>query len=286
MNIRETEDLARRIRIDALGMIHAAGSGHPGGSLSAADLLAVLFTRELDWSSERHQDLDRNRFVLSKGHACPALYAAAADAGWVARKELEGFRRIDRMLQGHPHCRVTPWVETSTGSLGQGLSVALGMAMGIRHQGGRGRVYCMVGDGELQEGEVWEAANAAGHHRVGNLCVLVDYNKLQSDDRNENIMTLEPLADRWSSFGWWVREIDGHDFEAIADALDRARAEARPQVIIAHTLKGRGVAYMEDVPAWHGSVKLRDEDLERALRDLGVDDAGIRQYLEGVAWQN
>lgn len=275
------EHQAREARRLALAAIFAAGSGHPGGSLSCVELLVYLFDRVIDPARLLAGDPDRDRVVLSKGHAVPALYAVAALHGLLPREALFGLRRLDSPLQGHPDTRFTPWVETSTGSLGQGFSTALGMALGLRHRGGAARVYAVLGDGELQEGQVWEAAAVAAHHGLDRLVALVDYNKLQSDDRNAHICGLEPLADRWTAFGWQALEIDGHDFAAIRGALERAhRTQGRPTVVIAHTVKGRGVSFMEDDPPWHGSVRLRRDELDAALRDLGVAAAELGRYGE------
>jgi transketolase len=264
----ETVELARTIRRDSLIAIHAAQSGHPGGSLSCADLLAHLAGRELRGLGS--DDPGRDRLILSKGHAAPALYAAAAGVGLADRGLLTTLRQPGSPFQGHPDLRFAPWVEASTGSLGQGFSVGLGLALGLRHQGLGSRVYVLLGDGELQEGEVWEAAMSAAHFGLANLCAVVDHNKLQSDATNEEIMRLEPLGDRWRSFGWHVVELDGHDHDAIAAAFAEARATVgRPPVLIAHTVKGKGVSAMEGVPAWHGSVALRDEELAAALEELG-----------------
>lgn len=256
-----TQGLARQIRRDALIQIHRAGSGHPGGSLSCADILAVLYGSVLQMEGE-----SRDRFVLSKGHGCPALYAAWANVGLIEREVLEGFRKAGERLQGHPHVLATPLAETSTGSLGQGFSTAVGMALGYRHQGLQGRIFVLLGDGELQEGIVWEAAMCAAHYRLGNLVAIIDYNKLQSDARNEDIMGLEPLAAKWQAFGWHVLELDGHDHDALQKAFS-ARYD-KPAVVIAHTVKGKGVSWMEDIPAWHGSVRLKDDELARALEEL------------------
>jgi len=274
--------MARDIRRLAIAAIHAAGSGHPGGALSAADILAFLYGRELGLTAQNIADSRRNRFVLSKGHACPALYAAAGLCGLVPLAQTVRLRKLGSIMQGHPHVVDAPWTETSTGSLGQGFSVAIGMALGLRHQQAQARVYALLGDGELQEGEVWEAAMCAAHYGLSNLCAIVDYNKMQSDYLNANIMGLEPLGDKWAAFGWRVEEIDGHDFAAIADAFAAARGEpARPSVIIAHTIKGKGVSYMENVPAWHGSVALRDEETQQALADLGVPADEVAAWLAG-----
>lgn len=270
------------VRADALAGIYHAGSGHPGGSLSCVDVLVTLLRSR---TSHHFFHPESHRFILSKGHACPALYAVAAEQGWIPKNAILGLRKLGNPLQGHPHVGTTPWVETSTGSLGQGFSVAIGMAMGFRHQDDPSRVYVMLGDGELQEGEVWEGAMCAAHYKLDNLCAIVDYNKLQSDDFNENIMGLEPLRAKWEAFNWNVLEIDGHNVEQIEQAFVSAKeTKNRPTVVIAHTIKGRGVSFMEGVPAWHGSVKLRPEELEQALRELGTPEEDIPAYLDGSIW--
>ena len=270
-------EAARQIRCGALAAIYHAGSGHPGGALSAADVLAYLFMTELILAPD---DPQRDRFILSKGHACPAFYAAAAQMGWCDVQELKSLRRLGSRLQGHPHVGALPWVETSTGSLGQGFSVAAGMALGLRYQRSDARVYVMLGDGEMQEGQVWEAAMFAAHYHLTNLCAVIDYNKLQSDDENENILGIAPLADKWQAFGWTVQQCDGHDFSALDREFIAAKNERkRPQVIIAHTVKGQGVSYMAGVPAWHGSVKLREDETRRALQELGASVPEIATWL-------
>ncbi len=272
---------ANAIRRHALAMIYRAGSGHPGGSLSAADILAYLYWRELRFRVDDPAWEDRDRFVLSKGHACPALYAVAAQVGLLSHSALSGFRCLGSPLQGHPHLGSTPWVEASTGSLGQGFSAAIGMALGLRFLGRKARVYVMVGDGELQEGEIWEGAMLAGHRKLDNLCLIIDYNKMQSDDLNENVVGLEPLRRKWEAFNWSAQEIDGHDFRAIAKALEWARRNpGAPSVIIAHTVKGKGVSFMEGSPAWHGSVKLRREEAMQALCELGASGAEIEELID------
>lgn len=276
------DDLANQateMRRLALAMIYAAGSGHPGGSLSCIDLLSYLVSTVLDWAPAKMTS-NRDRFILSKGHACPALYAAAIVRQLVSHKELFRFRQLGGILQGHPHVLTTPWAETSTGSLGQGFSVAIGLALGLRHQGQSSRVYAMLGDGELQEGEVWEGAMCAAHHRLDRLCAIIDYNKMQSDDLCKNIMGVEPLKGKWEMFNWRVIEIDGHDFADIARGFEEARkVSGQPTAVIAHTVKGRGVSYMEGSPAWHGSVSLRAEELRSALRELDTSEEDIRRYL-------
>jgi transketolase len=210
------------------------------------------------------------------------LYAVAAHYGYCKPRDALRLRRLNSPFQGHPHVGDLPWVETSTGSLGQGFSVALGMAMGLKIQNQISRVYTLLGDGELQEGEVWEAIMCASHHRLDNLCVIIDYNKLQSDDQNANIMALEPLAAKWRAFDWAVAEIDGHDIPTILTTLRRAAAtHGRPSCIIAHTTKGKGVPYMENVPAWHGSVKLTEAQADEALRALGASRQEIKDWLDG-----
>jgi len=271
---------ARQIRMHSLAAIFHATSGHPGGALSCADLMACLYGAEMNvWPSGVDDPL-RDRFVLSKGHAAPALYAAGAQFGFCDKKEALALRKLGSKFQGHPHVLDLPWVETSTGSLGQGFSVAMGMALGLKLQKLEPRVYALLGDGELQEGEVWEAAMAAAHHKLDNLCILIDYNKLQSDNSNDVIMKLEPLAAKWSAFGWAVTEIDGHDIPAILHAFRSADVTTgAPSVIIAHTVKGKGVPYMENIPAWHGSVKLTREQTQEALAALGGSAEEIEELL-------
>jgi transketolase len=268
--------IAREIRRIAVSLIAGAGSGHPGSCLSAADLLAALYFSELRIRPDVPQWPERDRFVLSKGHACPALYAALHLRGFFGADALGSFRQLDGMLQGSPTHSI-PGVDATCGSLGQGFSIAIGMALGLRHHGREARVYVMLGDGELQEGEIWEGAMSAAHHRLSGLCAIIDYNKLQSDDLNANIMQLEPLKAKWESFNWLVQEVDGHDLPGILRVLAH-RDAARPGVIIAHTTKGRGVSYMEGVPAWHGSVKMKAEELATALGDLGVERPDQSRY--------
>jgi len=283
----EVPDLAAQIRAaanftrkHAIAAICRAGSGHPGGALSCADILACLYGAELNLSPAQIHDPDRDRFVLSKGHAAPALYAVGAHYGFCDARSALSLRKLNSLFQGHPHIGDLPWVETSTGSLGQGFSVALGMAMGLKLQQSQARVYALLGDGELQEGEVWEAAMCAAHQRLANLCAIIDYNKLQSDDRNAAIMGLEPLASKWRAFGWAVIEIDGHDVTQILSAFRGAAAANAPCVVIAHTIKGKGVPYMEDKPAGHCSVKLTRAQAEEAVLSLGASTQEITELLD------
>jgi transketolase len=274
-------DAARFVRCHSIASIFHAGSGHPGGALSAADLIACLYGAELNVWPDKVSDPDRDRFVLSKGHAAPALYAAGAYFGFCDVKAALGLRKLNSPFQGHPHVPDLPWVESSTGSLGQGMSVALGMAMGLKLQNISARVYTLLGDGELQEGEIWEAAMAAAHHKLDNFCALIDYNKLQSDNFNDAIIRLEPLAAKWRAFGWDVAEIDGHNIGEILVRLHKASlTRDKPFVIIAHTVKGKGVPYMENMPAWHGSVKLSRSQAEEALIVLGASQKEMESFLD------
>jgi transketolase len=275
-------EAARAIRKISIAAIYHAGSGHPGGALSCADILACLYGAELNVWPKTMTDENRDRFVLSKGHAAPALYAAGAHHGFCSIEDALTLRKLGSLFQGHPHVADLPWVETSTGSLGQGFSVALGMAMGLKLRKKKARVYALLGDGELQEGEVWEAAMCAAHHRLDNLLAIIDYNKLQSDDCNANIMGLEPLAAKWRAFGWHVHELSGHDVPALLYALRAAgQVSGKPAVIIAHTVKGQGVPFMEGQPQWHGSVKLSRAQAEESLSSLGADKTEIERLLHG-----
>ena len=282
------QDLEKQLALAAnftrkhvIASIYHAGSGHPGGAMSVADLLACLFGAELNFWPNAIDDPDRDRFVLSKGHAAPALYAIGAHYGFCDSKAALGLRKLGSAFQGHPHVLDLPWVESSTGSLGQGFSVAVGMAMGLKLKRSSARVYTLLGDGELQTGEVWEAAMCAAHHQLDNLCVIIDYNKLQSDNRNDAILRLEPLAAKWRAFDWAIAEIDGHDIAQILATFRRAGAtHSRPSVIIAHTIKGKGVPFMENIASWHGSVKLTRAQAEEALLALGANRNEIKEFLD------
>ncbi len=268
-------------RRHTIASIYRATSGHPGGALSCADILACLYGAEMNAWPATINDPGRDRFVLSKGHACPTLYAIGAWHGFCDKTDALTLRRLGSRFQGHPHVRDLPWVETSTGSLGQGFSVAVGMALGLKMQKLKPRVYTLLGDGEMQEGEVWEAAMCAAHHKLDNLCAIIDYNKMQSDALNEDICGIAPLADKWRAFGWTVFEIDGHNIPEILSTLHLAAStRERPSVLVAHTLKGKGVPYMEGSPAWHGSVKLSREQAETALAALGAEQDEIKELLD------
>jgi transketolase len=268
-SIDEIRNIARELRIESLRMIHAAGSGHPGGSLSAAEIVACLYFRVMNWTRGKPDDPQRDRFILSKGHGVPVVYAALARAGSIPAEELKTLRRIDSRLQGHPdHVRL-PYMEAATGSLGQGLSVALGIALAERLDTRNNyRTYCLCGDGELQAGQVWEAAMAAGKFGTSKLTAIIDYNKVQLDGHVRSVLDLEPLAGKFESFGWHVQQVDGHSVESLLDAFAKCEAETgRPSVIIADTIKGKGVSFMEDTHAWHGKAP-SDQELERALAEL------------------
>ncbi len=270
--VAELDEIARQIRIMIIQMISQAASGHPGGSLSAVEILTYLYFKEMH-IDPRHPDLpDRDRFVLSKGHAAPVLYAALAKRGFISPAVLGTLRQVGSSLQGHPHRLDTPGVEASTGSLGQGLSMASGMAMGLQLSGNQARVFALIGDGESQEGQIWEAAMTAGFHKVSNLCVFLDYNDLQIDGRVSAIKDIRPLRDKWQAFRWQVQEIDGHDFTQIAAALDAFRLEReKPTMVIARTVKGKGVSFMENNVNFHGQAPNAQETVT-ALKELGYGD--------------
>jgi transketolase len=254
-------------------MIYTARSGHPGGSLSSIDIISVLADKYLNWSSEYEFSFEKNSLILSKGHACPALYAVAAVQKLIDEKEILTFRKINSRLQGHPDLKQFSWLGSSTGSLGQGFSVGIGQAMAARHIKSNKHVFTILGDGELQEGQVWEGAMSASHHNLGNLTAIIDYNKLQSDDFNKNIMNLEPLASKWTSFGWHVQEIDGHNQEDINTSIETAISiNEKPSLIIANTIKGKGVDFMENIPKWHGSVTMSLDELYESILSLGYSE--------------
>ena len=266
------KEIARNIRKDIVSMIHTSKSGHPGGSLSSVEILTALYFDEMNIDINNCKMEDRDRFVLSKGHAAPVLYATLAHKGYFDREELNGLRKINRMLQGHPDMKGTPGVEMSTGSLGQGFSVACGMAMASKLDNAPWRVYALLGDGEVQEGIVWEAAMSAAHYKLDNMVAFLDYNGLQIDGKTEDVMNIGSIVDKFKAFGWNVIEIDGHDFDQIFAALDMAKETVgKPTMVIAKTIKGKGVSFMENEAGWHGAAP-SDSDLERALLDLGGVD--------------
>jgi transketolase len=266
-SIEELTGIARELRRDIIQAIYTAGSGHPGGSLSELEILIALYFRVMRHDPNNPNWADRDRLILSKGHASPGLYAVLARAGYIPKEELASFRKLNTRLQGHAH-PMTPGVEMNSGSLGMGLSFALGCALAARLDGKDYLVYAILGDGECDEGEVWEAAMSAAHHKANNLIAIVDRNRIQNDRFTDEVMSLEPLPLKWRSFGWRVLEADGHDLPSLLSAIDRARTRrTRPTVIIAHTVKGKGVTFMENNPAFHGRSP-NQEEFEQAMKEL------------------
>jgi transketolase len=267
--MQEQAAMCKKIRRHIIEMTGAAKSGHPGGSLSAVEILVALyFGGQLRHDPANPAWPERDRFILSKGHACPVLYAVMAEAGYTPVDQLKTLRKLGSIYQGHPDRRFIPALEASTGSLGQGLSLALGMACAARLDGLPSRAYCMLGDGETQEGQVWEAAMFGAYHKVDNCVCIIDYNKIQLDGFVKEIMDLEPLADKWRAFGWHTIEIDGHNLQQVHAAFDEAKSvKKRPTCIIAHTVKGKGVSFMENNPKFHG-VAPTPEEVELALQEL------------------
>jgi len=271
-NYAELAEKARRIRINALKAIHAAKSGHPGGSLSSADILATLYFGELNIEPKNPKMADRDKFVLSKGHAVPALYAALGERGFYEVNEMMTLRQVGSKFQGHPNMSKVPGIEMSTGSLGQGFSAAVGMAIAGKIDKNPGRVYVLTGDGELQEGIVWEAAMQAAHRKLDNLVAIVDLNGLQIDGKVSDVKCVCPVDEKFRSFGWNVINVDGHNFEELTTAFKEAKSsKGVPTAIIAHTHKGKGVSFMEDNAGWHGKAP-SDEELAAAIEELGGDN--------------
>ncbi|MGB2705751.1 MAG: transketolase [Candidatus Omnitrophota bacterium] len=266
-NIKELKKKAIQIRKDILTMLEKAGSGHTGGSLSLVEILLALYCYKARHKPKDPDWRERDRIILSKGHGCPALYAVLADAGYFPREELWSLRKLGSRLQGHPQIGL-PGVEISSGSLGQGLSVANGMAFANKMDGIKSKVYCIMGDGETNEGQIWEAAMSAAHHRLDNVCGIVDFNKMQIDGFCCDVKALEPFAEKWRDFGWDAKEVDGHDLEQLMRALDEAdKVKQKPQIIVAHTVKGKGVSFIENRVKWHG-IAPKKEELDKALKEL------------------
>ncbi len=273
--VRELKLMASKIREWTIKMIYAAHSGHPGGSLSAAEIFAVLYFHELRVDPENPEWDDRDRFVLSKGHASAAYYAALALRGFFPEEELMEFRKLSSRLQGHPSLMV-PGVDMCTGSLGQGLSAAVGMALAAKLDGKDYRVYALLGDGEIEEGNIWEAAMTAATRKLDNLIAIVDRNKIQLDDFTDKMVVLDPLEEKWNAFGWRVLSINGHDIVQIIRALDEAKKTCeKPTVIIAHTVKGKGVSYMENTAKYHGKPPQNEEEYDEALKEIEEERRGI-----------
>jgi transketolase len=268
LSIDDMKKIAKKLRRDIVTMIGTAGSGHPGGSLSAVEILTALYFKVLRHSPSDPLWADRDRFILSKGHAAPVLYAALSASGYLPEEELCTLRKIDSRLQGHPDCGVTPGVEMSAGALGQGLSFGIGTALAGRLNGQNYRTFVLMGDGECDEGQVWEAAMAASHFKLDRLTAIVDNNGIQLDGWNRDIMNLEPLPQKWQSFGWRVVEVDGHDIAQLIQAFQAtAQTVGQPSVIIAHTIKGKGVSFMENNPDFHGKAP-NAEEFKKALKEL------------------
>ena len=267
-NVEELQAIAKQTRRYIIEMITAAKSGHPGGSLSAVEILVTLFFDVLRHDPNNPKWPDRDRFILSKGHACPVLYAVMAECGYTPIDELKNLRKLGSIYQGHPDVRFIPALEASTGSLGEGLSLCIGMGLAARLNQSPSRTYVVLGDGESQEGQIWESAMFAPNNHLDNIVAIVDYNKIQLDGFVKDIMDLEPLVDKWKSFGWHVLNIDGHSIPALQQAFAEASAtKDKPTVIIAQTIKGKGVSFMENNPKFHGTAP-SDEEAKRALQEL------------------
>lgn len=268
-NVEELRNIATTIRKDIVTMLTESASGHPGGSLSAADILTTLYFNEMNIDPKNEKDSNRDRFVLSKGHAAPVLYSTLARRGFFDVEELKTLRKFGSNLQGHPNMNDLPGIDMSTGSLGQGISAAVGMAIAGKLDNKEYRVYSLLGDGELEEGQVWEAAMSAAHYKLDNLTIFVDFNGLQIDGDITKVMNPSPIDKKFEAFGWNVITIDGHDFDEILGALEKARAtKGMPTCIVAKTIKGKGVSFMENEAAWHGTAPNR-EQCEKALEEIG-----------------
>ncbi|WP_422446401.1 transketolase [Thermoanaerobacterium sp. DL9XJH110] len=264
----DLKKISNMVRKDVIKMLGEAKSGHPGGSLSMVEILTTLYWRVMNIDPARPDWDDRDRLVLSKGHGCPALYAVLAHRGYFDVEKLRTLRKFGSMLQGHPDKKKTPGIDVSTGSLGQGLSVAVGLALGAKLKKKNYRVFAIVGDGEMQEGQIWEAMMASIHYRLDNLTVILDYNKLQIDGPNEDVMSLGNIKARVEAFGFDVHEVNGHDFEELYSAFTSPAVSGRPRFVIAHTVKGKGVSFMENQVGWHGKAPSPAE-VEIALAELG-----------------
>jgi len=268
-NIEELKAMAVQIRRDIIEMLTEAGSGHPGGSLSAVEILTALYFNKMNIDPSKHRDSNRDRFVLSKGHAAPVLYSTLARRGYFDPAELKTLRKLGSILQGHPSMSLVPGVDMSTGSLGQGISAAVGMALAGKIDKKSYRVYTVLGDGELEEGEVWEATMAAAHYKLDNLVALIDNNGLQIDGFNKEVMNVDPIPDKFRAFNWNVIEVDGHSFEELLGALDEAeKVEGKPTAIVCKTIKGKCVSFMENECSWHGSAPNK-EQCAIALKEIG-----------------
>ena len=267
MNTAELSSMSKQVRRDIINMTANAGSGHPGGSLSAADLMTWLFFNHMHVDPKHPDDPDRDRFVLSKGHAAPCYYAVLAEMGFISRDEFRNFRQLHSILQGHPDSKKVPGVDAATGSLGQGCSIAVGMALGAKVQHKDCKVYTLLGDGECQEGQIWESFMAAAHYHLDNLTIIIDNNGLQIDGTNDEVMSLGDLPAKLRAFGLDLHEIDGHDMDTIEAALSAPAVPGKPKCILAHTVKGKGVSFMENQVDWHGKAP-NEEQRQQALKEL------------------
>lgn len=267
MNYDDLKVVARNIRKNILTMIHEANSGHPGGSLSAVEIVTYLYFKEMNIVDPK--DENRDRFVLSKGHGAPVLYSALMEKGFISKDLIGTLRQINSKLQGHPDMKKLPGVEASTGSLGQGLAIANGMALAFKLDNKKNKVYALLGDGEIQEGMIWEAAMLASHYKLDNITAVLDHNGLQIDGRNNDVMTVEPIDKKWEAFGWHVIKADGHDFSSLEKAFEeRKTVIGKPAIIIAETTKGKGCSFMEDKASWHGKAP-NDEEFCTAMEEIG-----------------
>lgn len=271
-NLKLLKETAVKVREDIITMLTESASGHPGGSLSAVEILTTLYFKEMNINPENPKDDNRDRFVLSKGHAAPALYSILAERGYFNKDELKGLRKFGSILQGHPNMNYVPGIDMSTGSLGQGISAAVGMAIAGKLDEKEYRVYALLGDGELEEGQVWEASMAAAHYKLDNLTAFVDHNGLQIDGKCEDVMSPEPVSNKFRAFNWNVIDVDGHDFDALIAAIDEAKnVKGKPTVIVCKTVKGKGVSFMENEACWHGTAPSR-EQCDEALRQIGINN--------------
>ena len=269
LDIKSLEKTAAEIRCGIIKAIHNAGSGHPGGSLSAADIVTALYFDEMNVDPKNPKMKGRDKFILSKGHAGPVQYSALAVKGYYPMEDFMTLRKLGSKFQGHPDMHKVPGIEMSTGSLGQGISAAGGMALANKLDNDPGRIYVLLGDGEIQEGIVWEALMSAAHYKLDNMVAILDHNGLQIDGKNEDVMTVAPVVEKFQAFGWNVIQIDGHDFEQILDAFKQARAcKGKPTMIVAETIKGKGVSFMENNAGWHGKAP-DEEQTKQALAELG-----------------
>ena len=268
-DVKELQVLANKIRIGIIEEVYSAQSGHPGGSLSIADILAVLYFNQMNIDEKNPKAKERDRLVLSKGHTSPALYSTLSLRGFFDKKELKGFRNINSILQGHPDMKHVPGVDASTGSLGQGLSIANGMALGSKLDGEGIRVYCICGDGEIEEGQIWEAAMTSSHYKLDNLCLIIDNNNLQIDGKVSDVMNIYPIDEKFKSFGFEVINVDGHNISELISAFESAKkVKGKPTCIIANTIKGKGVSFMENNVSFHGTAP-NEEEYKLAMKELG-----------------